>query len=253
MLRDMKATAIPTTANPVVRFWRTYPLIVLATPMAVIAYVAFEAARTSNTGARTDAVIAIAAGLVVLLGIVGVAPAFFREQFRRSGILSVDQMDGVTFEHRLESLYEFLGYTVETTKTSGDFGADLVLVKNGERTVVQAKRYSSNVGLEAIQESVAAKAMYQATKAVVATNSYYTKAARELAAANNVELIERPQLTAMLSDQAGTLGERTGARLLAGQVLAGIRPVTFVVYSVVRAVLQMAAALVGMLFGRRTH
>lgn len=38
-------------------------------------------------------------------------------------------------------MYEYLGYEVETTKTSGDQGADLVIVKSGIRTVVGQKQW----------------------------------------------------------------------------------------------------------------
>ena len=251
MLRNMSTNSTSTRANPVLGLWRTYPLMILSIPTATVGYLAFRAAESSTGGLMDNVVVLAIAGFILLLGVAGVAPAYAREQFQRSGILSADQMDGVTFEHRLESLYQYLGYTVETTKTSGDFGADLVLMKDGTRTVVQAKRYSSNVGLEAVQEAVAAKAMYQASRAVVATNSFYTKAAQELAAANGVELIDRPKLTAMLAEQSGTLGQRRGLRLLVVQMGTGIRPVTFFLYAVVATVVRTATRTIGMLLGAR--
>ncbi|MCL7748759.1 restriction endonuclease [Halalkalibacter alkaliphilus] len=42
------------------------------------------------------------------------------------------------------------------TKGSGGYGADLVISKNGVKTVV-VKRYSSNIGVSAVQEIVATK------------------------------------------------------------------------------------------------
>ena len=98
-----------------------------------------------------------------------------------SGINEIDIMDGKTFEKYLEVLFRKLGYKVERTRYVGDYGADLVVWKNGIKTVIQAKRYKKNVGVKAIQEAVAAKGYYSCDKAMVVTNSVYTKQATELA------------------------------------------------------------------------
>jgi len=81
-----------------------------------------------------------------------------------------------------------LGYTVVQTSLSGDQGADLIISKNGEKTVVQAKKYAGKVSNKAIQEIAAAKDHYKAQKAIVITNSSFTKSAIDLALSNNVEL-----------------------------------------------------------------
>jgi HJR/Mrr/RecB family endonuclease len=49
-----------------------------------------------------------------------------------------------------------MGYRVEQTKLSGDQGADLVVIKLGEKTVIQAKRYGGKIGNSAVQEIMAA-------------------------------------------------------------------------------------------------
>lgn len=76
---------------------------------------------------------------VSVLGLSGRSRFARAERLRRSGIVTVDTMDGVEFEQRLGSLYESLGYRVQPTAVTGDFGADLVLARSGVRTVVQAK------------------------------------------------------------------------------------------------------------------
>lgn len=106
---------------------------------------------------------------------------------------------GVDFENVLKLVYEYLGYDVETTKTSGDQGADLVIVKDGKRTVVQAKYYSGSVGNKAVQEVVAAMKMYDAQNGVVVTNSRFTRQAITLAVANNIELIDGDKLKEMIA------------------------------------------------------
>ncbi|MEN6460409.1 MAG: restriction endonuclease [Syntrophomonas sp.] len=117
-----------------------------------------------------------------------------------SGILEIDKMDGKTFEKYLEVLFKKLGYRVERTRYIGDFGADLVTVKNGVKTIIQAKRHKGTVGIKAVQEAVAAKGYYDCSAAMVVTNSVFTKQAAELARANGVILWERNDLVdALLS------------------------------------------------------
>ncbi len=58
-------------------------------------------------------------------------------------IEDVDQLDGYEFEDFLKNLFIKMGYQVEQTRLSGDQGADLVVVKFGEKTVIQAKRYGA--------------------------------------------------------------------------------------------------------------
>jgi restriction system protein len=108
-------------------------------------------------------------------------------------------MDGATFERYLQTLFRRHGYRVEHFgATRGDYGGDLLIEKNGTRTLVQAKRYSKNVGLAAVQQAVTAKAMYECTQAMVVTNSGYTQQARKLAAANTVQLVAREELVRMI-------------------------------------------------------
>ena len=110
----------------------------------------------------------------------------------------IDTMDGQNFEIVLKHYFEKLGYKVSTTPTSNDYGADLVMKKHGKITIVQAKRYKHSVGNSAVQEIVAAKAYYKADKCMVVINSYFTKNARFLANANNVELWDRDQLMQLI-------------------------------------------------------
>ncbi|HEY8347478.1 MAG TPA: restriction endonuclease [Symbiobacteriaceae bacterium] len=110
----------------------------------------------------------------------------------------IDVMTGSEFEQFLGKLFSAMGYETVITKATGDQGADLVLTKFGETTVVQAKRYSQPVGNKAVQEIVAAKALYNAQHAIVVTNSTFTPAALDLAASNKVELWDRHRLAELI-------------------------------------------------------
>ncbi|WP_041749706.1 restriction endonuclease [Brevibacillus brevis] len=120
------------------------------------------------------------------------------EKLRKSGIREIDKMDGLQFEQYLGLLFRSQGFKAEVTRASGDFGADLILQKNGTKTVVQAKRYSKNVGIEAIQQVVGAMKHYDALGSWVVTNRDFTDAAYKLAASNGVKLINREALIEMI-------------------------------------------------------
>ncbi|ETI66343.1 restriction endonuclease [Neobacillus vireti] len=117
-----------------------------------------------------------------------------KERLRNSGIVDIDSMDGIQFEHYLKEVYLSKGYGAEVTSASGDYGADLVLTKAGKKIVVQAKRHSKDVGIKAVQEVIGARSYYAATEAWVVTNSYFTKAAKDLAQKSNVILVDRDEL-----------------------------------------------------------
>jgi restriction system protein len=122
-----------------------------------------------------------------------------KRKFSRANIYEIDRMTGEQFEHYLGFLFTKLGYKTKVTPYSGDYGADVVLVKDGITTVVQAKRYKGIVGNKAVQEIVASMSVYNAQKALVVTNSRYSINAIQLAKANGVELWDRTRLVNELS------------------------------------------------------
>jgi restriction system protein len=117
-----------------------------------------------------------------------------KRNLRRSGISDIDKMSGIQFEYFLKELYQALGYKTKVTQASGDYGADLILEINKRKIVVQAKRYSKNVGVKAVQEIKTSQLHYKADESWVVTNSYFTKQAITLAASNDVVLIDRDLL-----------------------------------------------------------
>lgn len=112
-------------------------------------------------------------------------------------MLDVDRFTGRQFEEYLQFLFRKLGFKTSLTPPQGDFGADLILERDGLRTAVQAKRFAGTVGVDAIQQVVAAMPFYECNRAIVVTNSYFSKRAQELAKANQVELWDRKKLTSV--------------------------------------------------------
>ncbi len=107
---------------------------------------------------------------------------------------TLDSMTGYEFEDFLKMLFEKMGYKVDPTKYSGDQGADLIIVKFGEKSVIQAKRHRDRVNNKSIQEVVAAIKHYKADTGMVITTSEFTPSAIELADSNNIKLIDRHEL-----------------------------------------------------------
>jgi HJR/Mrr/RecB family endonuclease len=110
-----------------------------------------------------------------------------------------DSLNGHQFEDYLKELFSALEYQVIRTKLSGDQGADLIIKKDEQKTVVQAKKYSGDVTNKAIQEVVASKEHYGASKAMVVTTGMFTKSAIELAKSNKVELWDKNRLNEIIS------------------------------------------------------
>jgi restriction system protein len=144
--------------------------------------------------------------LIVAVVLLGRAAKFVwaERQLRRSGIREIDVMDGPTFEHRLAILFRGLGYRVEQVgATHGDFGGDLIVAKDGKRMIVQAKRWTKNIGVKAVQEAVGARGFYKTDTAMVVANREFTAEARKLAHANDVTLWGREILVGALLRTAG--------------------------------------------------
>ena len=108
-------------------------------------------------------------------------------------------MDGYEFEKYATNLLAKNGFQkVEVTKCSSDFGVDIIAFKDDIKYAIQCKRYSSSVGIKAVQEVIGSKAMNNCHVAVVLTNNYFTKSAKELAQKNNVLLWDKDKLNELI-------------------------------------------------------
>lgn len=117
-----------------------------------------------------------------------------RKQYLSSSLYKIDKMDGKIFEEYLAAHFHSLGYKVTLTPASNDYGADLLLSKDGEKIAVQAKRYNGKVSNAAIQEVSAAMRYYKCDKGMVITNSFFTSNAVKLAKECDIELWDRNDL-----------------------------------------------------------
>lgn len=129
--------------------------------------------------------------VVGLVAAAGSRRARARFALRAAGVGQADYMDGTTFEHFTAEVLRANGYRVEHIGQTADYGADLIITNQSGRAVVQVKRYSGSVGVDAVREAAAARAHYGTHGAIVLTNSYFTPHAVALARSNAVNLWDR--------------------------------------------------------------
>ena len=149
-----------------------------------------------------------------------------KEFYQNLAIEKVDIMDGITFEQFLKRLFIYQGYQVSETSRTGDFGADLVLKKDGETTVVQAKRYNANVGARALQEIYSARHHYKADKMMVVSNAHFTRQAETMAIEQEVVLVDREELISLINEVKAeieaSMNETEQQEMLAGSTTGGL-------------------------------
>lgn len=121
--------------------------------------------------------------------------------YRATGQAAVDAMTGVEFEHYVAAVLRGIGYTVELTRATGDFGVDLIATKDGTRTAVQCKRQNRVVNGSAIQQVVAGAAVHDCAATMVVSNHRYTRAAEQLAEVHGCVLVDRTRLARMSRTQ----------------------------------------------------
>jgi HJR/Mrr/RecB family endonuclease len=113
----------------------------------------------------------------------------FKREFRvKKKFKKIELMNEYEFEEYLSEVFKELGYKVKRTKFSNDQGTDLLLSKQGFKTVVQTKKYSYPVSNKSVQEVISAKQFYGCDRAIVVTNSIFTRSAKELAKKCRVKL-----------------------------------------------------------------
>ncbi|WP_298354243.1 restriction endonuclease [Runella sp.] len=120
------------------------------------------------------------------------ADEFFWDEYYGKIYVDIDDVeDGYQFEELIGELFSKKGYNVKLTSKSGDQGIDIVLTDNsGTKIGVQTKYYKGTVSNSAIMQVVGGLKVYNCKKAIVVTNSIFSKSACELAKHNNVLLID---------------------------------------------------------------
>lgn len=139
--------------------------------------------------------IAIAAGVVLAVAAGVLVCRQFRVSARRR---ELDAMDGLDFEYYCADLLAADGFVdVKVTRSSGDYGVDILAEKDGVTYAIQCKRYTGLVGIKAVQEAYAGRDYYDRMVGAVLTNQYFTKPAVQAARKLKILLWDRDYLQDM--------------------------------------------------------
>ena len=123
-----------------------------------------------------------------------------KNKFRNNTTLEyIDSLNGIEFEEFIMKLLKYLNFEESyTTKETGDYGIDVIAIKNNVKYAIQCKNYLNHVGNKAIQEAYSGKDYYDCHVAIVVTNNYFTNNAIKQANKNKVVLWDRDDLSKMI-------------------------------------------------------
>lgn len=113
---------------------------------------------------------------------------------------ALNNMSWREFETLVGEGFRRRGYSVRETGGGGpDGGVDLVLSKNGEKTLVQCKQWKAfKVGVSTVRELYGVMAADGAAAGFVVTSGRFTQEAAAFAAGRNIQLLDGPALMNLL-------------------------------------------------------
>ncbi len=109
----------------------------------------------------------------------------------------IDTMDGLAFEKYVANLLEQQGYSNISLTEQYDYGVDIIATRDGICWGIQVKRYSGLVKAEAVRQVVTGLRVYGCDRAMVITNSVFSRVAVQLADSNDCVLVDRSGLASM--------------------------------------------------------
>lgn len=115
------------------------------------------------------------------------------KRIARSNI-AVDAMTWEEFEYFVADWLKDRGYTDVRLTEHYDLGVDIVAKKNGITWGVQVKHYHGLVGISAVRQVVVALKKYKCDRAMVVTNSVFSRPAIEIANSQDCVLIDGSKL-----------------------------------------------------------
>lgn len=141
-------------------------------------------------------------GILAVLVLAAAAGVVLCRRFRkRYADDELDEMEGLDFEYYCAELLRNRGFIeVEVTKSSGDYGIDILAEKEGVTYAIQCKRYNALVGVKAVQEAYAGRDFYDRMVGCVLTNQYFTQPAVDAAQKLKILLWDRDYLEEMIEE-----------------------------------------------------
>jgi restriction system protein len=114
------------------------------------------------------------------------------------------------FEEMLAAAFRQEGYSVKVTgDSSADGGVDLLLRRDAEVTLVQAKHWRKDVGVATVRELFGVMAAEKAARGIVVTSGYFSADAMAFAADLPIELIDGDRLLQRIGSSRATSSKET--------------------------------------------
>lgn len=120
---------------------------------------------------------------------------FIRRITMNFKLSDVDTMDGLDFEKYVANVLKKQGYSNIALTEQYDYGVDIIATKDGICWEIQVKRHSGLVRAEAVRQVVTGLRVYGCDRAMVITNSFFSRVAIQLADSNDCVLVDRAQLS----------------------------------------------------------
>ena len=104
------------------------------------------------------------------------------------------------FEMFVGDLFRKMGYDVELTPSTGDYGVDVVAKKDGNTVAIQVKKYEQGnlIGTQVVQQTLGAMWKVKADQSIIVTTSGFTVYAKEQAKEAPIELWDKKALHEMV-------------------------------------------------------
>jgi restriction system protein len=144
------------------------------------------------------------ASLFVLIAAISAYHAWRKGELldRQTSVKSIKALGWKDFEYLVSEAYRRQGYAVrENTRGGADGGIDLVLEKDGARTLVQCKNWrTSRVGVSTVRELYGVVTAEGAAAGILVCSGHYTKDALAFAEGKPLTLIDGPALSRLIGE-----------------------------------------------------
>jgi len=121
---------------------------------------------------------------------------------KQSNIESIRALSWQEFELLVGEAFKRKGFEVRENGGGGaDGGVDLILYKNGRKTIVQCKRWrSASVSVSIVRELYGVMTAENASDCIVVSSGSYTSEARLFTESKPIWLIDGPELLALIAE-----------------------------------------------------
>jgi hypothetical protein len=118
---------------------------------------------------------------------------------RASSVEDLRRLSPTDFENMVAELYAGMGHKATRTGATGDHGVDLVIqTSNGEKWIVQCKRWRGQVGEPVVRDFYGVMHHEKADQGAVITTGKFTGQARDWAKGKPINLVEGDEFLSLL-------------------------------------------------------